>query len=55
MFSFSSLLIRFGLLIGTGFSEAVLEERSTSLGSRVIATPKVGIISFFSLALQYHA
>ncbi|KAF3498065.1 hypothetical protein DY000_02058058 [Brassica cretica] len=26
--------------IGTGFSEAVLEERSTSLRSRVIATPK---------------
>ena len=32
--------------LGTGFSEAVLEERSTSLRSRVIATPKVGL--FFS-------
>lgn len=58
VFSFSSLLynvLRFGLL-GTGFSDAMLDERSSSLRSQVIATPKVGYFAFLSglLLLQYH-
>lgn len=34
--------------IGTGFSEAVLEERSVTLGKHVIAEPRVRLELYFS-------